>query len=68
MAGAKIRAGDCYNRFTAWTKSSGEENHHLTLTAFGQRVESLGIRKEKSNGVWYCGIALSAEAEENPYV
>jgi putative DNA primase/helicase len=52
-----------YAQFQKWLKTVGEQCE-LTLTAFGTRVEKMGIRKQTSNGVWYCGIALSCDCDE----
>jgi putative DNA primase/helicase len=62
VPGARVKAGEAYARFVARLKAIGEE-HHPTFTAFGLRLEALGVRKEKSSCVWYRGIALVSDRD-----
>lgn len=54
----KVRAGALYDRYRQWAESSGE--HVLSLTRFGEALRERGIESQRSGGVWYVGIGLTA--------
>jgi putative DNA primase/helicase len=61
--GSKVRANAVYGWFQRWLGDVGEDGH-VSMMAFGERVEQLGVRKRTSNGVWYLGIERVSDHEE----
>ena len=55
----RVRASAIYGRYTAWTKARGEEQ--LTQTRFGEALTEKGFTRQKSNGIWYLGVALAQD-------
>lgn len=62
QAGARVKASELYKVYAEWATAAGE--HPLSNRRFGQAVTERGFEKLRSNGMWYCGVGLRAEATE----
>jgi len=49
--------------YARYQKFAGETA--MSLTAFGKRIEGIGIKKRRSGGIWYDGIGLRPEIANN---
>ena len=55
----RCRAADLYADYRAWCERAGEEP--AKQKTFGAAMTERGFGRDKSNGVWYLGIALRHE-------
>jgi hypothetical protein len=58
----RVKSGVLYDRYREWAEKTGE--NPMTLNEFGSAIQERGIKRKKSNGVWYRGIALKDQARE----
>jgi len=56
----KVKAAPLYDGYRRWSESNGERP--WTNTLFGKRIRQK-FTSIKSNGVWYCGLALKDDRE-----
>ncbi len=57
-----IRAGQLYSAYLEWAKRTGEEA--VSQRKFGESMTERGFGRRDSNGVWYLGIAIRQEVEQ----
>src|SRR5262249_771683 len=55
----RVQGSVLYNAYKHWCDESNE--HAVTSTAFGTRLEKDGFAKQKSSAMWRWGIALKTE-------
>ena len=56
VEGFKVQASDVYNAYEKWCKANGLKPYQQT--AFGLRLNALGIRKEKGRVYHYLDVKL----------
>jgi putative DNA primase/helicase len=61
MPGCKVKAGDAYKSFRRYCKDTGETE--INQRRFGQAMTTRGFERATNNGVWYCDVGLTAEAQ-----
>ncbi len=64
----RCRASALYQRFRKWVAESGEKGDlaDLSQRRFGSEMTARGFKREKSNGIWYLGVAIREEESELP--
>ena len=60
--GCRVRASQLYTSYRKGLEGSGTAA--MTQTGFGRAITKRGITKDRSNGIWYCGIDLRKSSGE----
>ena len=58
----RCRSGQLYGAYVTWCQATGEK--HMSMRAFGETMTDRRYEKKTSNGVWYLGIGLREDAEQ----
>src|SRR5262249_53729711 len=59
----KVRSRDLYETYKRWCEGNGE-HVEMSQRAFGSALLAKGYESHRSNGIWYRGLGLPANAEE----
>ena len=59
----RVRASILYTRYRKGLEGSGTVP--MTQTAFGRTMGKRGFEKDRSDGIWYCGIDLRTNKQDN---
>jgi putative DNA primase/helicase len=61
----RVKSSKLYEHFRTCLDRFGQVT--MTITAFGRAMRKRGFERDRSNGTWYCGIALRHSDESNGY-
>jgi putative DNA primase/helicase len=56
----KTRSNQLYGQYTEWSKQNGE--YTLSHRRFGEAMTQMDFKRKSSNGTWYLGITIRADA------
>lgn len=57
----RIKSGDLYAAYTAWSKQSGERE--VSARKFGEAMTERQFERQTSNGTWYLRVAVRPDPE-----
>lgn len=63
IPGIRVKASQLYTAYQAWCQASGEVT--MTQTMFGTTLAECGIERIRSGGIWYSGIGLRDDKEDD---